>query len=65
MIAGTSMKQLYRCLEGVKFPANREQLLAAVCNAQCDKATLDAVRDIPRITYNTVEQVSAAVNILT
>lgn len=63
MIASTTEAQLRRCLTGIRFPANREDLLDAAITNGCDQDTVDAVRDISPMTYANLRQVLASITV--
>jgi hypothetical protein len=64
MIASTTAAQLHRCLSGIRFPASKEDLLAAAIANSCDGGTVDALRDISAVTYANPQQVLASVTIV-
>lgn len=64
MIASTTEGRLRRCLNGLRFPANREDLVAAAIGNDCDQRTVDALRDMPPVTYANLRQVLASITIV-
>ena len=63
MIASTTERQLNRCLKGVRFPASRDDLLAAALGDRCDEDTVDCLRAIPSLTYTNASQVLAQASV--
>jgi Protein of unknown function (DUF2795) len=63
MIATTTEGQLRRCLKGVRFPASKDDLLAAARRDRCDEKTVDSLRAIPSMTYTNATQVLAHASI--
>jgi hypothetical protein len=64
MIASTTEIRLRRGLSGIRFPASKEDLLTAAIANGCDAGTVDALRDIPPMTYANRRQVLASVTIV-
>lgn len=64
MIASTTEGRLRRCLKGLRFPANREDLVAAAIDNGCDQRTVDALRDMAPVTYVNLRQVLASITIV-
>lgn len=64
MIASTTEVQLRKCLRGIRFPANRENLLATAIANGCDEDTTDALRDISPMTYANLSQVLASITVI-
>jgi hypothetical protein len=63
MLASTTERQLLRCLEGVRFPASRDDLLAAAVRHGCDEETVDSLRAVPSMTYTNATQVLAQASV--
>ncbi len=63
MIASTTESQLRRCLKGVRFPASKDDLLAAALRDGCDEDTVDALCAVPSVTYNNATQVLASASV--
>lgn len=64
MIASTTESQLRRCLDGVRFPACKEDLIDAAISNRCDADTVGALRAISPMTYTNVTQIVASVTIV-
>lgn len=64
MIPSTTERQLRRCLSTVRFPASRDDLLAAVLRDRCDEDTVECLRGVPRVTYTNVCQVLASASVV-
>lgn len=64
MIASTTEARLRECLSGIRFPANRNDLLAAAIANGCDEETTDALRDISSLTYANLKQVLASITVI-
>jgi hypothetical protein len=65
LTASTNERRLRRCLEGIRFPASKDDLLAAALSDRCDEETLDSLRSIPSWTYTNATQVLAQTSIRT
>jgi hypothetical protein len=63
LIATPTERQLRRCLDGVRFPASRDDLLAAALSDRCDQETVDALRTVPSVTYANATQVLAQTSV--
>ncbi|WP_082947591.1 DUF2795 domain-containing protein [Mycobacterium sp. E2479] len=59
----TTERQLRRCLEGVRFPASKDDLLVAALSDRCDEQAADSLRTIPSITYANASQVLAQTSV--
>ena len=64
VIASTSEARLRRCLSGIRFPANKQDLLAEAIVNGCDEDTVEALRHIAPTTYTNLRQVLASVTIV-
>jgi len=64
MIASTTESQLRRCLNGVRFPASKQDLIAAAISKRCDEDTVAALGAISAVTYTNVTQVVASASIV-
>ncbi|WP_356948569.1 DUF2795 domain-containing protein [Mycobacterium simiae] len=63
MVASTTRHQLDRCLDRVRFPASRDDLLIAAVHCRCDEDTVEALHALKSVTYTNAAQVCASVNI--
>jgi uncharacterized protein DUF2795 len=64
MIASTTESKLRRCLDGVQFPASRDDLIAAAIYQHCDQETVEALRAAAPVTYASARQVIAQITIV-
>lgn len=64
VIASTTEAHLRRCLDGIKFPASRDDLVAILVENQCDTNTIDVLRAMAPGTYTNIRQVLAAASIV-
>lgn len=64
MIASTNETRLRCCLDGIRFPANKQDLLAEAIANGGDEDTVNALRGIPPLTYNNLRQVLASVTLV-
>lgn len=64
MVSATGIHQLHRCLDRVRFPANKNDLLSAAIGGGCDEATIEALRAVAPMTYVNAAQVCASVTVV-
>jgi hypothetical protein len=64
MIASSNESQLRHCLNRVRFPASKDDLVEAAINARCDDDAVDALRALEPMTYTDPTHVVASATIV-
>jgi hypothetical protein len=64
MIASTTRSQLRHCLNDIRFPASKDDLLDAAIRNGCDDDTIGALRAVAPVTYSNATQVLASATIV-